>query len=61
MATQREMDAGLGVLNAWIEENVTGFGSDIVKERFTEDLRYNLVLDIINATNEAVRQKKKPD
>jgi hypothetical protein len=45
MATQREVDAGLGVLNALIDEHVPA----IFRGRLTADMRFNLVLGILEA------------
>lgn len=52
MATQREVDAGLEVLNKLIEEHVP----TMFQSQLTEDMRFNLVLDILNA---AARVRKK--
>jgi hypothetical protein len=52
VATQREVDAGLEVLNKLIEENVPA----MFQSQLTEDMRFNLVLDILNAA--AMARKK---
>ena len=57
MVAKVEVEAGLDVLNDMIEKYVTGFGSGIMKEKLTPELRYELVYYIIRAA-ETVRNKK---
>jgi hypothetical protein len=56
MATQAEVDAGLAVLNENLDRLVKPLYRSTVDEMLTEDIKFNLILDILNAARTA-RQK----
>ena len=60
MATQAEVDAGLRVLDDNLKRLVKPMYRSTVDEMMTEDIKFNLILDILNAAREA-RQKNKPE
>jgi len=60
MATQAEVDAGLKVLDDNLNRLVKPLYRSTVDEMLTEDIKFNLILDILNAAREA-RQKNKPE
>lgn len=53
MATQKEVDAGLTVLNDMLDRTVSAFYRSAVDAILTEDVKFNLILDIVDAAKKA--------
>ncbi len=53
MATQKEIDAGLIVLNGMLDRTVSSFYRSAVDAILTDDVKFNLILDIVEAAKKA--------
>jgi hypothetical protein len=49
MATQAEVDAGLEVVNQYLDRIVSPWARPTVNEMLTDDVKFNLVLEVLNA------------